>query len=203
LNPNAYIIFIMKHSENLVARFSETIDAFKTFIADKAKQDTFEKMVALLVESYKNGGRLYIAGNGGSAADAQHMAAEFVCRLGKDRDSIPAEALTTDTSVITSIGNDYGFEKIFSRQLHGKMNKDDVFLAITTSGASPNIIDALKFCHERDFFSMVLTGKDGGKAAQLAGICLVANGGQTSVIQELHLAIEHALCSCVENELYP
>lgn len=193
----------MKHSDNLAIRFKTSIEAFEAFIADEAKLDTFEKMVALLVESFKNGGSLYIAGNGGSASDAQHLAAEFVCRLGRDRDPIPCEALTTDTSVITAIGNDYGYNKVFSRQLQAKMKKDDVFLAITTSGKSPNILEALTFCHDRDFNSMVLTGRNGGKAVALAGICLVANGTETSVIQELHLAIEHALCACVEKELYP
>jgi len=200
---NGYIILVMKHSDNLTIRLKSSIEAFEAFIADEANLDTFEKMVALLVESLKNGGRIYIAGNGGSAADAQHMAAEFVCRLGRDRNPIPCEALTTDTSIITAIGNDYGYNKIFSRQLQAKMQKDDVFLAITTSGKSPNILEALTFCHDRDFNSMVLSGKNGGKAAALAGICLVANGTETSIIQELHIAIEHALCACVEAELYP
>lgn len=193
----------MKYTNNLSSRLNKSIEAFQSFINDKSKLDSFEKAIILLVESFHNDGRLYIAGNGGSAADAQHMAAELVCKLGRNRNPIPAEALTVDTSTLTAIANDFGYDKVFARQLHAKMRKDDVFLAITTSGASKNILEALKFCHDRDFNSILLTGHGGGEAAKLAGISVMADGGDTSVIQELHLAIEHAICSCVENELFP
>lgn len=192
----------MKYSEKLAHRLTASVEAFQSFLASPQKMDLFDKIVSLLVSSFQNGGRLYIAGNGGSAADAQHLAAEFVCKLGQDRHPIPAEALTVDTSTLTSIGNDYGFTKIFSRQLMAKMRKEDVFLAITTSGESENILDALRYCHDRDYNSILLTGKNGGKAAELAGLCLIADGKETSVIQELHLAIEHAICACVEKELF-
>jgi D-sedoheptulose 7-phosphate isomerase len=193
----------MKHSELIVSRLKSSMDAFGAFINNNAKLERFSNIVDVVAESMKNGGRLYIAGNGGSAADAQHLAAEFVCRFGHDRNPLPAEALTADTSTLTAIGNDYGFHRIFSRQLMAKMKKEDVFLAITTSGASENILEALRFCHDRGFNSIVLTGKDGGAAASLAGLCLIADGAETGVIQELHTAIEHALCACVEKELCP
>jgi len=193
----------MKHSDLIVSRLKNSVEAFSSFMGNREKVETFSKLTDQVVASLKKGGRLYIAGNGGSAADAQHLAAEFVCRFGRDRNPLPAEALTVDTSTITAIGNDYGFRHIFSRQLMAKMKKEDFFLAITTSGGSENILEALRFCKEHGLNSAVLTGKDGGAAASLAGLCLIADGNDTGVIQELHTAIEHALCACVEKELFP
>ena len=103
----------------------------------------------MVLQKYINGGRLYIAGNGGSAADAQHLAAEFVSKLSKDRNPLPAEALTVDSSVLTAIGNDYGFEEIFARQIEGKVSSNDIFLGITTSGKSKNIINTTKKLYQR------------------------------------------------------
>ena len=193
----------MKHADLLKSRLQSSVEAFSSFLENREKAETFNKIAGQVVTSLKNGGRLYIAGNGGSAADAQHLAAEFVCRFGRDRNPLPAEALTVDTSTITAIGNDYGFRHIFSRQLMAKMKKEDFFLAITTSGGSDNILEALRYCREHGYGSAVLTGKDGGAAASLAGLCLIADGNDTGVIQELHAAIEHALCACVEKELFP
>ena len=126
-----------------------SIEAKKSLQNDLQLLSIFENAVAVVVDAYKNGGRLYIAGNGGSAADAQHLAAEFVSKLARDRAPLPAEALTTDSSILTAIGNDYGFENIFSRQLIAKLTDHDVFLGITTSGQSPNILKALEYCKER------------------------------------------------------
>ena len=116
-----------------------SISAKQQLIDDEHCLAQFSKAVEVVIECYKKGGRIYIAGNGGSAADAQHLAAEFVSKLARDRAPLAAEALTTDSSILTAIGNDYGFEKVFSRQLAGKATKIDVFLGITTSGQSPNI----------------------------------------------------------------
>jgi D-sedoheptulose 7-phosphate isomerase len=130
--------------------------------------DTFTRAADEVVHRYRSGGRLYIAGNGSSAADAQHLAAEFVSKLATDRASLPAEALTTGSSIITAIGNDYGCEAVFARQLAGKAGERAVFLGITTSGASPNILKALELCRARRIPSIVLCGRDGGAAKPLA-----------------------------------
>ena len=162
----------------------------------------FEQAVSVVVDSYKKGGRLYIAGNGGSAADAQHLAAEFVSKLARDRAPLPAEALTTDSSILTAIGNDYGFENVFSRQLIGKLTDHDVFLGITTSGQSPNILKAVEYCKKRKIPSIVFAGRDGGHAKVLADFCILVPGEMTSTIQELHIVLAHTLCECVEVAMF-
>jgi D-sedoheptulose 7-phosphate isomerase len=116
---------------------------------------------------------------------------------------LPAEALTTDTSALTAIGNDYGFEHVFSRQLIAKARPEDVFLGITTSGKSPNILKALEVCKERSIKSLVFTGRDGGPAARLADYSLAVPGLRTSTIQELHIVLAHTLCEAVETALFP
>ena len=150
-------------SEVLKTNLVDSISAKQAFMEDKTQIAIFEKAVQAIVRCYRSGGRLYIAGNGGSAADAQHLAAEFVSKLARDRDPLPAEALTVDSSILTAIGNDYGFEKVFSRQIQGKMTERDVFLGITTSGNSPNILEALKMCKSKHIPSVILAGRDGGK----------------------------------------
>jgi D-sedoheptulose 7-phosphate isomerase len=179
-----------------------SIDAKQAFVNDPSRIADFNRAVDVVVKSYQNAGRLYIAGNGGSAADAQHLAAEFVSKLARPRAPMPAEALTVDTSAITAIGNDFGYEQIFSRQIAGKMRKEDVFLAITTSGKSPNILRALEMCRELGIPSILLSGKDGGPARALADYCLLAPGESTSSIQEVHAVIYHSLCECVENVIF-
>ena len=163
----------------------------------------FERAVQRVIACYRNGGRLYIAGNGGSAADAQHLAAEFVSKLARDREPLPAEAMTVDSSLITAIGNDYGYEQVFARQVRGKMTEHDVFLGITTSGNSRNIIEALEACRERGLPSVLFSGRDGGPAAALADYPVVARGDATSTIQELHIVLAHTLCECVERAVFP
>lgn len=156
----------------------------------------------MLVSAYRKGGRVYIAGNGGSAADSQHIAAEFVSRLARDRAPLAAEAMTVDSSILTAIGNDYGYDEIFARQIAGKMRPEDVFLGITTSGNSPNIIRALEQCKAMGVQSIIFTGKDGGKVKALTDYCIIASGKETATIQELHIVLGHTLCGCVEAELF-
>ncbi len=180
-----------------------SIQAKQHFLQQDQQLDQFHQAVTQVVAAYRNGGRLYIAGNGGSAADAQHLAAEFVCRLGRDRAALPAEALTVDTSTLTAIGNDYGYDMIFQRQVEGKMRDGDIFLGISTSGNSPNIVHALKRCRELGFISILFAGRDGGEAAPLADYTILARGDDTRVIQEQHIVFAHALCACVEDELFP
>jgi D-sedoheptulose 7-phosphate isomerase len=179
-----------------------SINAKQQMLADVECLDIFSKAVETVLDRYKKGGRIYIAGNGGSAADAQHLAAEFVSRLARDRSPMPAEALTVDSSILTAIGNDYGFEVVFSRQLAGKATENDIFLGITTSGQSPNILKALEQCRIMNIPSIVFCGHDGGQAKKIADYCIIASGIATSTIQELHLVLAHTLCECVEVEMF-
>ena len=192
----------MNVNEILIDNLKASINAKNIFIDDKLQGQVFEDATNEVIKRYKLGGRIYIAGNGGSAADAQHLAAEFVSKLAKDRNPLPAEALTVDSSILTAIGNDYGFEKIFSRQIIGKVNSKDIFLAITTSGMSQNILEALKVCKEMEIPSILFTGKDGGLAKALATYTIIAPGNSTAIIQEIHILLAHTLCQCVEMELF-
>jgi len=179
-----------------------SIEAKQHLLDDINSQLMFSKAVEAVIECYKKGGRIYIAGNGGSAADAQHLAAELVSKLARDRAPLPAEALTTDSSILTAIGNDYGFENVFSRQLAGKATVIDIFLGITTSGMSPNIISALEQCRLMGVTSIVFSGHDGGKAKDAANHCIIGSGSATSTIQELHILLAHTLCECVEVAMF-
>jgi D-sedoheptulose 7-phosphate isomerase len=192
----------MNVNQVLIDNLKASINAKNIFIDDKLQGQVFEDATNEVIKRYKLGGRIYIAGNGGSAADAQHLAAEFVSKLAKDRNPLPAEALTVDSSILTAIGNDYGFEKIFSRQIIGKVNSKDIFLAITTSGMSQNILEALKVCKEMEIPSILFTGKDGGLAKALATYTITAPGNSTAIIQEIHILMAHTLCQCVEMELF-
>jgi D-sedoheptulose 7-phosphate isomerase len=192
----------MNVNKVLIDNLSASINAKNIFIEDKLQVQAFEDATNEVIKRYKLGGRIYIAGNGGSAADAQHLAAEFVSKLAKDRNPLPAEALTVDSSILTAIGNDYGFEKIFSRQIIGKVTSKDIFLAITTSGMSQNILEALKVCKEMGTPSILFTGKDGGLAKSLATYTIIAPGNSTAIIQEIHILMAHTLCQCVEMELF-
>jgi D-sedoheptulose 7-phosphate isomerase len=189
--------------ERMRRNLDAAIGAKQQLLGDQGALDAFARVAEVVIACYRAGGRLYIAGNGGSAADAQHLAAEFVSRLAHDRAPLPAEALTTDSSILTAIGNDYGFEQVFSRQLAGKARAGDVFLGITTSGESPNILRALETCRRIGIPGIVLTGRSGGAARALADHCLIAPGRATSTIQELHIVMAHTLCECVEAALFP
>lgn len=192
----------MSPVELLVKNITASISAKQQMLLDQKLINTFSLAVDEVIKSYESGGRLYIAGNGGSAADAQHLAAEFISKLARDRGPLPAEALTVDTSIITAIGNDYGFDLIFSRQLLGKAHPRDVFLGITTSGNSPNIIKALEQCKLLGVPSIVFTGRDGGLAKNIANISIAVPGLATSTIQELHIILAHTLCEAVESKIF-
>jgi len=189
-----------------IARLKKNLDASmqakNQLLADEKCLGQFSAAVDAVVKQYKQGGRIYIAGNGGSAADAQHLAAEFVSKLARDRAPLPAEALTVDSSILTAIGNDYGYDLVFSRQLAGKATLKDVFLGISTSGNSPNILKALEQCRSMGIPSIVFCGRDGGKAKAMADHAIVAPGIATSTIQELHIVLAHTLCECVEVAMF-
>jgi D-sedoheptulose 7-phosphate isomerase len=154
------------------------------------------------VELYKVGKKTILAGNGGSAADAQHIAAEMVGRYGFDRPSLPSLALTTDTSALTAIGNDYGYDQVFSRQLDGMGQDGDLFIGISTSGNSKNLINAFEVAKKKNILSVALVGKDGGEMAKLADIALVVPSDSTPRIQESHILIGHIICDIIEKEIF-
>jgi D-sedoheptulose 7-phosphate isomerase len=192
----------MDYAKTLVRNLKSSVEAKERFLQQTDRLEIFAQATACVVEAYRAGARLYIAGNGGSAADAQHLAAEFITRLTKERNPLPAEALTTDTSTLTAIGNDYGYDFVFSRQVAAKMRKGDIFLGITTSGRSPNIIAALRECRRMGITSVLFCGRDGGDAKPLADYCILAEGNYTGTIQEQHIVFAHTLCECVEKELF-
>ena len=161
-----------------------------------------QKVAQQCIKAYRGGNKTLIAGNGGSAADAQHIAGEFVSKFYFDRPALPSIALTTDTSILTAIGNDYGYEKLFSRQVEANGIKGDIFIGISTSGNSPNLIDAFKTCKSKGLFTVGLSGKAGGKMAPLCDICLKVPSNETPRIQEAHILIGHIICFLVENELF-
>ncbi|QOY55210.1 D-sedoheptulose 7-phosphate isomerase [Candidatus Sulfurimonas marisnigri] len=169
---------------------------------DEDLLNKIEEVSKLCVELYKGDKKTILAGNGGSAADAQHIAAELVGRYGFDRPSIPSLALTTDTSNLTAIGNDYGYDKVFSRQLEGMGQKGDIFIGISTSGNSQNIINAFISAKEKGITTIALTGRDGGEMAKLADIALVVPSESTPRIQEAHILIGHIICDIIEKETF-
>src|ERR1700683_5204786 len=171
----------------LRTRLTASIEAKQSLLSDLKALAIFQEIVDLVIATYKAGGRLYIAGKGGSAADAQHLATEFVSKLARDRAPLAAEALTVDTSILTAIGNDYGFEQVFARQIEGKMTPKDIFLGITTSGNSKNILTALRSCRRMGIRTILFSGGSGGLAAQQADYCLLAPSNVTGTIQEIHI----------------
>lgn len=148
--------------------------------------------------AYQNHHKTILAGNGGSAADAQHIAGEFVSRFYFDRPGIPSIAITTDSSILTAIGNDYGFEYLFARQLGAQGNPGDVFFAISTSGNSKNLLEALKITKEKGIISVGLTGESGGVMSEFCDYCIKVPSNETPRIQEAHIVVGHIICSIVE-----
>lgn len=161
-----------------------------------------EEVSKLCVKLYRGKNKTILAGNGGSAADAQHIAAELVGRYGFDRPSIPSLALTTDTSCLTAIGNDYGYDMVFSRQLEGMGQDGDLFIGISTSGNSKNIINAFISANKMGITTVALVGRDGGEMAKIADIALIVPSDSTPRIQESHILIGHIICDVIEKELF-
>ena len=187
----------------LVAQqISESISVKQAMLSDAALIAQIESIAALIVETYRAGGKVLLAGNGGSAADAQHIAAELVSRFSFDRPALPAMALTTDTSILTAIGNDYGFDSLFSRQLQANARPGDVFIAISTSGNSANIVRALEAAAELDLVTVGLSGAGGGAMAGLCQHCVKIPSTDTPRIQEGHITVGHILCASTEKVLF-
>jgi len=167
------------------------------------QMDSIVKAVDLTLQALKRGNQILLCGNGGSAADAQHLAAEFVNRFLYNRPALPAIALTTDTSVLTAIGNDSDFSRIFARQVEALGKAGDLLYAISTSGNSPNVILAVEVARKRGIETVAFTGGDGGRLAPRCDLALIIPSHSTPRIQEVHITIGHIICQIVEKELFP
>jgi len=172
----------------------------KSFTAGQI--DLLEKIGHEIIRALKAGHKILLCGNGGSAADAQHIAAEFVGRFEKDRMSLPAIALNTDTSAITAISNDYGYDRVFSRQVEGLGSKGDILIAISTSGKSASVLKAVDAAKEKGLVTIGFSGKDGGKLVNAVDICFLSRSEKTAHIQEMHITALHAICEAVDKILF-
>lgn len=188
--------------ELISQHIQRSINAKQDILQDDAFLARIDQAITLCVESIQQGGKILFAGNGGSASDAQHLAAELVGRYKSDRPSIAGLALTTDTSALTAIGNDYGYEEVFSRQLEGLGREGDVLIAISTSGNSKNIIRAISVARDKGVKVIGLSGA-GGQLKELADICLAVPAPLTASIQEAHIMLGHIICAGLEQSLYP
>jgi len=187
--------YITQHIEDSI-RVKQAILGQKNILAQ------IESIANCCVAAYKRGNKLLIAGNGGSAADAQHIAGELVSRFYFDRPGLAAIALTTDSSILTAIGNDYGYDYLFARQIQANGSKGDVFIAISTSGSSSNIIHALEECKQQQITTVGFTGMKPCKMNDLCDFCIQIPSLETPRIQETHILIGHILCAIIEKELF-
>ena len=185
----------------IAAHLERSLAALQRTAQDAALLATARKIAAAVIAALRSGNKLLIIGNGGSAADAQHIAAEIVGRYKHDRPACAAIALTTDTSALTAIANDYGFEQVFARQLEGLGARGDVLLALSTSGRSPNILAALRIARQRGLVTIGFTGNTGEPLTSLCDHLLVAPSDDTPVVQQIHLAVAHGICDEIEQTL--
>jgi len=185
----------MSEIENIIKESAETIQNLKN------NSSEIQKTIDSIVHCLNSGKKIILFGNGGSAADAQHIAAEFLGRFKQERKSLPALSLTTDTSSITSISNDYSFDMVFSRQCEGLVENGDVVLGISTSGNSKNVENGLKLSHEKGATTIALLGNNGGKIKDIVDIPIIVNSLSTPRIQEAHRTIYHIICELVEKSI--
>jgi D-sedoheptulose 7-phosphate isomerase len=191
-----------EQNDTVETHFRRSCETLDRAAQDQRLRAAIYAIAETIARAFRNGGKLLIAGNGGSAADAQHIAGEFLSRLNFDRNPLPAIALTTDTSVLTAIGNDYGFDRAFERQVRGLGRPGDVFLAISTSGRSPNVLAALKVAREIGLTTVGFTGEGPRDMVADCDHCLAAPSGETPLIQQIHIVAAHAICGLVESDLF-
>ena len=189
----------MEKIKNII---SESIKVKNQILADDKLLQTVKDCVYILVTAFKNGNKVLFCGNGGSASDAQHLAAEFSGRFYTDRDALPAEALHCNTSYITAVGNDYGYDEIYSILIKGIGNKGDVLVGLSTSGNSKNIINAFKTAKEKGMITIAFTGSGGGKLKPLADHLINVPSDDTPRIQESHITLGHIICQLVEEQYF-
>jgi D-sedoheptulose 7-phosphate isomerase len=186
----------------ITEQIEETQRVISAILSDEGLLARIEDAAEACITALNSNGKILLAGNGGSAADAQHIAGEFVSRFAFDRPGLPAIALTTDTSILTAIGNDYGYEKLFARQVQAHALKGDIFIAYSTSGKSPNVIAALQEAKNRGVVCIGMTGNRGGPMQELCDHYLEVPSADTPKIQEGHALLGHILCGLVEQALF-
>lgn len=188
--------------DKIKKQISDSIETKQAILANPELLGQIEKLCSAAIEAYRAGKKVLIAGNGGSAADAQHIAAELVARFYFDRPGLPAIALTVDTSILTAVGNDYGYDYVFARQVEANGNPGDVFIGISTSGNSPNIMRALGVAREKGMVTVGLIGGTGGKMLTECDIPICVPSKDTPRIQESHIMIGHIACEVIERVLF-
>ena len=181
---------------------SESVSVKNSILQNESILNTVDEVASLIVKALKQGNRIYFCGNGGSAADAQHLAAEFSGRFYIDRDALPAEALHCNTSYITAVGNDYGYDLVYARLIKGIGNKGDFLVGLSTSGNSVNIIKAFEVARERGIATVGFTGESGGKMKGLCDYLLNVPSSNTPRIQESHIMLGHIVCQLVEEQYF-
>jgi D-sedoheptulose 7-phosphate isomerase len=181
--------------------FAELLADRKGLLDEPRYARVVPQIADALVRAFRAGKKVLWFGNGGSAADAQHLAAEFSGRFLRERRGYPSEALSTNTSAVTAIGNDFGYENIFKRQIEAFVQPGDVVVGITTSGGSPNVVNALQLAREMGAVTIAFTGNGGGKVAEIADISLVGPSGYSAIVQEVHITMGHIVCDLVEQAL--
>ena len=192
----------MEMQQIIKKQIKDSVSVNEMMLNDEMIIRDIAKAAEIVLNCYKSGNKTLLAGNGGSAADAQHIAGELVSRFYFDRPGIPSIALTTDTSILTAIGNDYGYEKLFERQVQALGNAGDVFIGISTSGNSRNIVNALIECKEKGIKTIGLTGKKSCRMDDLCDVSIKVPSDETPRIQESHILIGHIICCIVEEELF-
>jgi len=193
----------MADLKTVQAAINVTARLLDAMAADAALCEATSRVAELSVASLRAGGKILLCGNGGSAADAQHWAGELVSRFYYDRPGLPAIALTTDSSILTAIGNDYGYERVFARQVEALGRKGDVLYGISTSGNSPNVVAALEAARAQGLATIGFTGQGGGKMLALCDICIRIPSDSTPRIQEGHEVLGHAICGMIEAAMFP
>ena len=184
----------LKQIDMIIEQFTDALGRL-----DEGARGIIADIANILIDAFEQGRSVYICGNGGSAADAQHIAAEMVGRFQRDgRKALPCVAMTTDTSIITAVGNDFGFEDVFARQVEALGKPGDVLWVLSTSGKSPNIVKAANIAHERGMKIVAMTGGDGGRLSDLADVCFIAPVDSTYLIQQIHQLAYHIICELVD-----
>lgn len=180
----------------------KSIEVKQALLSNQSVMNQILVVAKEAIDVYARGNKILVAGNGGSAADAQHIVGELVSRFYFDRPGLPAIALTTDTSILTSVGNDYGYDHVFSRQLQANAVEGDMFIGISTSGNSPSILSAFEACAPKKVIRVGLTGESGGKMNDVCDYCINVPSNETPRIQESHIMIGHILCAIVEEQIF-
>ncbi|MCD6219303.1 D-sedoheptulose 7-phosphate isomerase [Candidatus Calescamantes bacterium] len=184
--------------DRITSEIEESVNVKVSMMKDKKLIETVSRIIDEIVSALRRGRKILLCGNGGSAADAQHFSAELVGKFRKIREALPAISLTVNTSILTSIGNDFSFDDVFKRQVEAIGKEGDLLIAISTSGNSKNVIEAVKQAKKMDIFTIGFTGKDGGKLAEICDLVVKVPSSNTPRIQEMHITLFHAICGIVE-----